>query len=140
MTDYLLMAIAGAVILIVAVLVWLLREHKKLKQDYRFLADQLQHNKEDVAGLCAAAVVVDQHLLDNDERVRAILESINTHKPTQQLASSHTFSPSGSDDQSQGYDEAIQKIRRGANIDELVRDCGLTRDEAVLLIRLHGRK
>ncbi|MGZ5531550.1 MAG: DUF2802 domain-containing protein [Methylomonas sp.] len=139
MTDYLLMAIAGTVILVVAVLVWLLREHKKLKHNYRLLAEQLQRNKEDVAGLCAAAVVVDQHLIDNDERVNAIWESINVHKSTQQLANPQPFSSPSRDDQSQGYDEAILKIRRGASIDELVRDCGLTRDEAVLLVRLHGR-
>ncbi len=134
MSDYLLMTIAGAVLLVAAVLVWLLREHNKLKRDYRLLADQLQHNKEDVAGLCAAAVVVDQHLVANDARLNAILDDINAYQPPSQLVGP---TPSR-DDQSQGYDEVIQKIRRGASVDELVRDCGLTRDEAVLLMRLHG--
>lgn len=138
MTDYLLMAVAGTAMLVVAVLAWLLREHKKLKQDYRLLADQLQHHKEDVAGLCAAAVVVDQHLIDYDERLNAVLEAINAHQPMQELASAPP--PLSHDDQPQGYDEAIQKIHRGVSVDELVRDCGLTRDEAVLLMRLHGKR
>ncbi len=134
MSDYLLMAIAGTMMLIAVVLVWLLREYKKLKQDYRLLADQLQHNKEDVAGLCAAAVMVDQHLIANDARVNTILDAINAYPPTPQ-----PISLVNQDDQTQGYDEVIQKIRRGANVEELVKTCGLTRDEAVLLVRLHGR-
>jgi hypothetical protein len=45
-----------------------------------------------------------------------------------------------SETESQGYAFAIEKIQRGVNIDELVKSCGLTRDEAVLLMRLHGKK
>lgn len=38
------------------------------------------------------------------------------------------------------HEHAIKLARGGANIDELITICGLVRDEADLLIRLHGRQ
>lgn len=129
-----MIAIAAAVVLIAAVLVWLFREHQKLKRDYRLLAEQLHSHKEDLAGLCAAAVVVDQHLAANDLRLNGILDNVTASRtPT-------PVKPVVEEDEPHGYDAAIQKIRRGAGVDELVKDYGLTRDEAVLLMRLHGDK
>ncbi len=136
MSDYLLVVVAGTLVLFAGVLVWLLREHRKLKEDYRLLTDQVQSHKEDVAGLCAAAVVVDQRLAASDARLNDVLDITHAAPPSLPQPSS----PIHDDQQPQGYDTAIQKIRRGAGVDELVKDCGLTRDEAVLLIRLHGDK
>ena len=137
MSDYLAMAVIGTVVIFAAVLLWLLRELKRIKQDYRLLAEQLQSSKEDVAGLCAAAVVVDQHLAAHDARLDGLLDEVAaSSRPLEAISS-----PTGSrDEEPQEYDKAIQKIRRGAGVDELVKECGLTRDEAVLLIRLHGGK
>ncbi len=36
--------------------------------------------------------------------------------------------------------EAITLVRRGAGVEELVGDCGLSRSEAELVLRLHGRQ
>lgn len=135
MSDYLSMAVAGTVVLVAVVLIWLLRQQHKLKQDYRLLAEQLQRNNEDVAGLCSAAVAVDQHLAANEARLEGLIDSINAYRAPKPVSVASSI-----EDQPQGYDDAIQKIRRGAGVDELVKDCGLTRDEAVLLIRLHGGK
>lgn len=135
MSDYLSMAVAGTVVLVAVVLIWLLRQQHKLKQDYRLLAEQVQRNNEDVAGLCSAAVAVDQHLAANEARLEGLIDSINAYRAPQPVSVASSI-----EDQPQGYDDAIQKIRRGAGVDELVKDCGLTRDEAVLLIRLHGGK
>ncbi len=136
MSDYLAIAIVGAVVIIAAILLWQIRELKRLKQDYRLLADQLHSNKEDVAGLCSAAVAVDQHLAAHDVQLNGLLNLASTSKPIEAGGAA----AAKSDQEPQEYEMAIQKIRRGAGVDELVRECGLTRDEAVLLIRLHGGK
>jgi hypothetical protein len=38
------------------------------------------------------------------------------------------------------YSSAIQKVRSGASVSELMQNSGLSQDEAALLIRLHGTK
>lgn len=39
-----------------------------------------------------------------------------------------------------GYDVATRLAKNGADIDELTANCGITRHEAELLVRLHGAK
>lgn len=39
-----------------------------------------------------------------------------------------------------GYDVAQRLARNGAGIEELINNCGITRHEAELLVRLHGAK
>ena len=38
----------------------------------------------------------------------------------------------------QSFNEAITLAQRGVNVDELMKRCGLTREEAELMVRLHG--
>jgi len=144
MSEYLLMAFAGFVVLIAGGGILLWRELKNLKQEYRLLADQLRRNNEDVAGLCSAAVAVDQYLAANEARLNSVVEMVNTHSsappppPPPRQVNQSASKPD--EEPEQGYDNAIKNIRRGAGVDDLVKDYGLTRDEAVLLFRLHGGK
>ena len=133
MTDYLLLALAGVVLFILAILVRVLRQQQRLGQSLRLLEERLQRSNEDVAGLCSAAVAVDRRLAANDSRLNSIADQVTTaqRQVTVPVAPETPVSASG-------YEDVIQKIRRGIGIEELVRDCGLTRDEAVLLTRLHG--
>lgn len=142
MTDYFLLFIAGCLLFIALAQVWLLREQKKLKHDCLLLADRLRRNHEDVAGLCSAAVEVDQHLAENDlslsniiEQLNSVIDRVNTDHRSRQALVQPIHADLGQD-----YADAIQKIRSGAGVDELVKDCRLTRDEAVLLVRLHAGK
>lgn len=132
MADYLLPVLAGIILFILVLLAWLLRDHQKLKQELQMLEAQIQRSNEDVAGLCSAAVAVDRRLAANDSRLNSIVDQVNTRQ--QPVATMVPEEPAPAT----GYENVIQKIRRGIGIDELVRDCGLTRDEAVLLMRLHG--
>ena len=134
MVNYLLMAIAGAFVLVAVMWVYLFREYKKLKQECRLLEDKQRRSNEDLVGLCSAAVEIDQQLVRNDKRLLALLERINDLQQPQPVSQTDI------NVQAQGYDIAIQKIRSGSGVDELVKNCGLTRDEAVLLISLHGGK
>jgi len=138
MNETVLLAIAGVVSALFALtavaLVLLWRRQKKLTQEYRFLRSQLQRSSDDVAGLCAAAIAVDKRLSESESHLNRMLEVVNAPQLQREaLAAAVEEEPQG------GYALAIEKIRRGAGLDELVKSCGLTRDEAVLLMRLHGR-
>ena len=136
MNDLALITLFVAIVIFLlmgGVLINLWREQSKLKQDVQALGKKLQGNIEDIAGLCSAAVSVDQRLMDNESRLNGMLENIN--QPQVETRYDELIE----EDQSQGYEFAIKKIHNGANVDDLVKNCGLTHDEAVLLIRLHGR-
>lgn len=145
MNDSLLLIIVGVAaasvfVLMAGGLIWLWREQKRLKQDFQVLSTQLQRSNDDVAGLCSAAVAVDKRLAANELHLSNVLNNIYIKpQPTSQPLYEEVVQDEEVQDQDQGYELAIEKIRRGANVEELVKSCGLTRDEAVLLVRLHGR-
>ena len=136
MNDYFLPVVCATVAIFCLLLIWLWYDLHKLKQNYRLLTDNLRRNSDDIAGLCSAAVELDQHLARSDEHLLNIIEQINNLSLSQlSNDTAATIEPAS------GYDTAIQKIRGGADVEELVKACGgMTRDEAVLLIRLHGGK
>lgn len=114
-------------LVIVGVLAWLMRGYKKLRQDYIILSKHVERNNRDIAGLCSAAVCVDSRLSDNNEQLNGIVEKVTDFEQHEQQTS-------------QPYHSAIQKVRNGADAEELIQQCGLSREEALLLIRLHGNK
>lgn len=144
MNESMVGIIAGSVsVLLIAmavVMAKLWREQKKLKQDCQALRAQIQRGSDDVAGLCSAAIAVDKRLSANESRLRQFLDDINASQPKEQPRRDEVFDAEDrEEDARQGYAHAIEKIRGGTSLDELVKSCGLTRDEAVLLMRLHGR-
>lgn len=48
------------------------------------------------------------------------------------------LAPAGNATPQRGYDMATRLAKNGADVDELVSNCGITRHEAELLVRLHG--
>lgn len=116
------------------------REHKILKQAVQALTERIQRSSDDVAGLCSAAVAVDRRLSVHESCLRDVQESVESQQ-TQAVFQSEYDRESMEDVENEApkvYEKAIERIRRGSTIDELVRSCGLTRDEAVLLMRLHA--
>lgn len=116
------------------------REQKKLKQIVQELTAQIQRSNDDVAGLCSAAVAVDRRLSVHEACLRDVQERIE-NQPAQaefQPEYGQEIIDGVEKEDTQAYEKAIQRIRQGATIDELVKSFGLTRDEAVLLIRLHA--
>ena len=124
MTNFFLIALAHAVVTFAVLLVWLARTHLKHKGKLRVLTDIVQKNDKDIAGLYSSALAADNRLTMADEQLRALLAKISSFQQNEQTANP--------------YNSIIQKIRNGAGVDELMRECRLCRDEAVLLIRLHG--
>lgn len=113
-------------------LIWLIMHYKKLKQDFLRLNESVQSNNQDIAGLCSAAVFVDKRISDNLNQLKSVVEKIDEleedqqHQNEPQISSNHP------------YHNAIQRVRNGANSGDLIQDCGVSREEAELLIRLHG--
>ncbi len=103
------------------------RSHKRLKQKYAILSESVERNVKDIAGLCSAALHVDSKLTDSYDQLQDIAEQV-------------AEIPEYEEPSSQPYHSAIQKVRNGADAEELIQQCGLSREEAILLIRLHGNK
>lgn len=143
MNDTLMLSLIGVVgfaaALLFVIFIKLSRQLKRLQQDYQSLRSQIQRSSDDVAGLCSAAIAVDKRLSANESQLSQLLTVGNMPQPSFSRPEEH-LGHEQSETEPQGYAFAIEKIQRGVNIDELVKSCGLTRDEAVLLMRLHGKK
>ena len=128
MIDPLLMPLIIAVVtgVVIIALVWLARTHLKLKHDYQVLADVVHGHNNDIADLCAAALAADEHMTATDEQISGLCAKIADYQHNE--PSTHPYSL------------AIQKVRSGASVSELMQNSGLSQDEATLLIRLHGSK
>lgn len=132
MLNFFQIAVIAVGIAIVVVLLVLVRAYSKLRLEYRALANSLNASNNDIAGLCSAALTVNSRLTSSEEMLRelsAALAEIQHQNPVgqHQAESSDT-----------SYRAVIQNARSGASINELMHNCGLSRDEAALLIRLHG--
>lgn len=144
MNKLILLGVASAVVilfgLMAVALFRLRREQKKMKRAYQVLSAQIQRSSDDVAGLCSAAIAVDKRVLMNELRMNDIQESIEIQQSQFAIQSEQgqVVVDESEHQEPQAYEQAIEQIRRGASVDELVRVCGLTRDEAVLLMRLHA--
>lgn len=138
----LISSILMAVTLFIA-LVWVVFSYKKLKQELSILRDDVERNNKDIAGLCSAAVSVDSRLLSSSEQLKGVVEKVmDSHEQLKDIVEKVTgFERHGQQESSsQPYHSAIQRIHDGASAEELIKQCGLSRDEAVLLIRLHGKQ
>lgn len=125
-------AVITAYIVIVLVVLALVRMHWKLRQDFRLLAANLKASHHDIAGLCSAALTVNSRITTSEEQLSALssaLADYQQNKLADQLQAESADTT---------YSAVIQKVRAGANVNELMHNCGLSRDEAALLIRLHG--
>ena len=130
MDNILVITLLTSTLFIVGVLFRLILAYKKLRQDYTNLSDAVERNNKDIAGLCSAAVFVDSRLSDNNSQLNGILEKVSDFEQHEQYEEPPILP----------YHNAIQRVRNGADAEELIKQCGLSREEAVLLIHLHGNK
>ena len=101
----------------------------RLKRSHREMADILQdaqqrvkQMEQELAALCSAAVGAGDHVVKLEQKVKRIIERQNF---LELRASSD-----------RPYSQASQLVHRGADIEELVDTCGLTRGEAELLVMM----
>ncbi len=107
-------------------LLWLVLEQRKLRNINQVLAEQIDGMSKDIAGLCSAAVTVDSRIAMSAEQVADLLDKLGDYEHKGPEASP--------------YHSVIQRVRSGASEQELVKDCGLSREEAALLIKVHGSR
>jgi len=125
------MAIEWFVLLIVVMVLfsiaflWLLIEQRKIKHVNERLVDQIESIHQDLAILCSTAVQIDDCLSQRGEQLNELNEALNNIQEGEKEVSSP-------------YQLIIQKVQSGINEQELVKEYGLSRDEAALLIKLHG--
>ncbi|MEE9336983.1 MAG: DUF2802 domain-containing protein [Methylococcaceae bacterium] len=125
MINVLLISSIVITIILLGVLAWLILEHRKLKQNFICLSNNVQRINNDIAGICLAAISVDNRISHNGQQLEVFAEKlVNSEQNGEQL--------------NHPYSSAIGKVRHGANIEELIQQCGLSKEEAELLIRLHG--
>lgn len=132
MSDFLLLSLClGLLLALLLTLFWLSRQYRRLRLRLDELEQTVKRNNEDIAGLCSAAVAVDHRMLGNDKQLQSIAEKLANYQP--QTATEPQTPPSS-------YQSVIEKIHQGADVEELVREYGLSREEAALLIRLNAAK
>ncbi|WP_260293482.1 DUF2802 domain-containing protein [Sedimenticola hydrogenitrophicus] len=86
---------------------------------------QIHSLTENLNALCSGAVGVDQRVSDLERSGRDL-----AHRQ-ESMESSQPDRP---------YGEAIQLVQRGASASDLVKELGLSRSEADLVVMLHGSK
>ena len=118
--------LAVSLVMISAIILWLINENHKIKKSYQQLQQIVQRINCDVAGLCSAAVIVDNQISVNGEQMQDLLAKVAEYDIP--------------DKADQPYHSVIQKVIAGADTKQLMQECGISRDEALLLIRLHAHK
>src|SRR3569623_2317190 len=121
MTDLLLQAAILAVASLLLVMeVWRTLRGRRREREFDATARRL---RDDMQALCTGAANMGKHLATLEQKLRRVSErqdQLELRDPAQQT-----------------YGHAIRLAQRGADVDELVAQCGLARGEAELLLRLH---
>ena len=110
---------------------WILRGLRRQRSEVRMLQERLAERereldalRNDLGALTRASVGAGDHLLQVEHRVRRLSERQNQ---TEMRAVGD-----------RPYQQAIQLVQGGADAEELIRQCGLTRGEADLIVMMHG--
>ncbi|MEQ1637509.1 MAG: DUF2802 domain-containing protein [Methylococcales bacterium] len=126
MINHALEIASAAAVLIVVLLIWLIRERFKLKKELQLLKDNVSRNNQDIVDLISTAITVDERLADYGTLLTGVQAKVADFKQVDATA--------------QPYHVAIQKVKAGAGVAEVMQNFGLSKEEATLLIRLHGHK
>ena len=98
------------------------RSHKDMAEFLQDAQQRIRQMEQELAALCSAAVGAGDHVVKLEQKVRRIIERQNL---LELRASSD-----------RPYSQASQLVHRGADIQELVDSCGLTKGEAELLVMM----
>ena len=98
------------------------RKQSDLVDKLELARERLQQMEQELGALCSASVGAGDHVVKLEQQVKRIIERQNLLE--MRAASDRP------------YTQASQLVHRGANIEELVDTCGLTRGEAELLVMM----
>ncbi len=127
----------GLLAVLLAVVAWFLfvrigrlqRELAQTRQELRSLSGLLNAQSASTSGLHRRLLGLEQRLATKHQDASSVLSPVQESP----VASEETVSAN------QPYAEAIARIHQGASVQELRSELGLSRDEAELLCRLHGK-
>ncbi|WP_198244699.1 DUF2802 domain-containing protein [methane-oxidizing endosymbiont of Gigantopelta aegis] len=126
MTTVFLIALSGINLILCFAVIRLVIICRRLGRDVSELENQVARNSKDIAGLCSAAVKVDANLQHNAHFLSEIQAKLTDLEQLEH--DNYGVSP---------YQDVIARIHQGATPEQLVKDCGISQEEAKLLIRLH---
>lgn len=106
-------------LMIVALIVWVWRLSKKLKQTQKDMQEAEQAQKKQVQVLASGSIGMGRRLVTIEKRLNIAVER-----------QSEIISKEGS---SVSYNRAVELLEMGASVDDLVSKCGLIRAEAELI-------
>ena len=98
------------------------RNASDLADSLRLAQDRVKQMEQELGALCSASVGAGDHLMRLEQQVRRINERQNVLE----------MRPVGD----RPYAQASELVHKGADIDELMETCGLTRGEAELLVMM----
>lgn len=113
-------AVAAGLFLLVSYL-------RRLRDQASLLAREMETLKQTVGALCSSSVGVDRRVNRLERQGRDLEERQENMECFQQQAEPP-------------YDDAIRMVREGADADELVRELGVSRGAADLIIMIHGMR
>lgn len=127
--------------ILIAILVWLILEHIKLKKNHLLLSDSVERNNQDMAGMCSTAVFVDKKITGNTKYLRSVAEKFESYdsefqeiqEKLQQLLEQQDVSAIPT------QLNTVPSLRKDEEIDELIQQSEVSREETELLMRLHRR-
>jgi len=98
------------------------RSHEDVAEILQDAQQRIKQMEQELGALCSAAVGAGDHVVKLEQKVKRIIERQNLLE----LRSSSD----------RPYSQASQLVHRGADIEELVDTCGLTKGEAELLVMM----
>jgi hypothetical protein len=98
------------------------RNASELADSLRLAQDRVKQMEQELGALCSASVGAGDHLMRLEQQVRRINERQNVLE----------MRPVGD----RPYAQASELVHKGADIEELMEACGLTRGEAELLVMM----
>jgi len=125
-----ILAILILLLLVTSGYLW--QQQRRLQRQQLTLLTQLEQQQKDMRALLQSSTQV-------GERVGRL------ERATKQLASRQEEQglrgrDRGDEEYDIAYAQAIKLVRKGASVEELVDICGLARDEAELIMRMHRRQ
>lgn len=124
MIDPMTGTLSALVIALGAVQIYQFIVIRRLRAQLRTREDQTLSQRDDFAAMCKASVGAGDHLVRLEQQMRRLTER-------QDQIEMRTAGD-------RPYTQAIQMVQHGADVDELISNCGLTRGEAELISMLHG--
>jgi hypothetical protein len=129
-----LAVLAGIAVMLGLAVVWLLRRQLKLNRECEALSEFVHTVHSELRDLHSTALAMEERMLAAELRSNALNDQFEGL--AERIKDVHQDDTPAN----HPYSQAIQKVRRGASVSELMQNSGLSQDEAALLIRLHGAK